>query len=367
MSASSQPVPAAPPSLPRPFQLVLFFVGCLWLVASNRASALFSQVVVNRLDLPEIQPLLEQVLLLLLLLGGFSLLSWISTRSGNPRVVNALPRRATARQEWQRGAALGWAMLLAAVLPMMLAGDLHPEFWLQPRALFSTLLMGLLSLVTLAVTTLTLEVAFRGYLFSRLIAAIHPVAATALLATLYALFFSYNENATLWSMLVTLLMGILLSIAYLRTHALWLGWGLHFAWTAAMGLIFGLPVAGSATFSRIVSTSVRGHAWFTGGAYGPEAAFLTPIVLLAAIPALYRLTRDYSWNYTHAPILAAGYPVDLAPPAAHTAMEAAAPPAPLVQILGSTPTSPSTLPVIEEHLRGSSNSAGTSSGGNESI
>lgn len=363
MSPSSQPVPAAPASLPRPFQLILFFVGCLWLAASNRAAALFSQVAINRLELPEIQPLLEQVLLLLLLLGGFSLLSWISTRSGNPRLVNALPRRATAGQEWQRGGALGWAMLLAAVLPIMLAGDLRPEFWLQPRAW----MMGLLSLVTLAVTTLTLEVAFRGYLFSRLIAAIHPVAATALLATLYALFFSYNENATLWSMLVTLLMGILLSIAYLRTHALWLGWGLHFAWSAAMGLIFGLPVAGNGTFSRVVSSNVGGHAWFTGGAYGPEAAFLTPIVLLAAIPVLYRVTRDYSWNYTHAPILAAGYPVDIAPPAAHTAMEATAPPAPLVQILGATPTNPSTLPVIEEHLRGSSNPAGTSSGSDESI
>jgi len=347
LSASSQPVPAAPASVPRPFQLALFFVGCLWLVASNRAAVLLSQGVVNRLDLPEIQPLLEQVLLLLLLLGGFSLLSWTSTRTGNLREVNALPQRATARQEWQRGAALGWAMLLAAVIPMMLAGDLHPEFWLQPRAW----IMALLSLLTLAVTTLTLEVAFRGYLFSRLIAAIHPVAATTLLATLYALFFSYNDNATLWSMLITFLMGIVLSIAYLRTHALWLGWGLHFAWSTAMGLIFGLPVAGSATFSRIVSTNVGGHAWFTGGAYGPEAAFLTPIVLLAAIPALYRVTRDYSWNYTHSPIVSAGYAVVVAPPAAHTAMEAAAPPAPLVQILGATPTSPSTLPVIEEHLR----------------
>ena len=160
MSASSQPVPAAPVSLPQPFQLVLFFVGCLWLVASNRAAALFSQVAINRLNLPEIQPLLEQVLLLLLLLGGFSLLSWTSTRSGNPRAVNALPRRATAQQEWQRGAALGWAMLLAAVLPMMLAGDLHPEFLLQPRAW----IMALLSLVTLAVTTLICADATIGYL-----------------------------------------------------------------------------------------------------------------------------------------------------------------------------------------------------------
>jgi len=334
--------------VPRPLQLVLFFVGCLWLLASTRAASFLTQGVLFYLNFPDAQSLVEHLLLLLLLLCGFSLLSWIATRIGNLREVNALPRRSTSRQEWLRGAALGWAMLLVAVIPMMLAGDLHPRFWLEPRAW----LLALISLLTLAVSTLTLEVAFRGYLFTRLIAAIHPVPATALLATLYAIVFSYRDNATLWSMLITLLMGILLSIAYLRTHALWLGWGLHFAWSAAMGLIFGLPVAGNASFSRIIATNVSGHNWFTGGAYGPEGALFTLLVVLAAIPVLYRVTRDYAWEYTHPPIVAAGYPMDIQPPAAHTAMEAAAAPAPLVQILGATPTSASTLPVIEEHLLG---------------
>jgi hypothetical protein len=329
-------------------QLALFFVGCLWLFASSRAAALLSRSIIARLNFPEVQPLLEQVLLLLLLLGGFSLLSWTATRSGSLRTVNALPRRATARHEWQRGAALGWAMLLAAVLPMMLAGDLHPEPWVQPRAW----MIALLSLATLAVATLTLEVAFRGYLFTRLIAAIHPVAATALLVTLYAIVFSSHDNATGWSTLVAFLMGILLSIAYLRTHALWVGWGLHFAWAASMGLIFGLPVPGFPNLTSVVVTNVAGREWFTGGAYGPEGAFFTLLVVAAAIAVLYRLTRDYAWAYTHEPIVAAGYAVVIAPPAAHTAMEAAAAPAPLVQILGATSTSASTLPVTEEHLRG---------------
>ena len=352
MSAASQPVPVAQASIPRPLQLALFFVGALWLVASNRAASFLSQDIVTYLNFPVMQPLLEQLLLLVFLLWGFSLLSWTSTRSGKVRVVNALPRRTTSRQEWQRGAALGWAMLLVVVLPMMLVGDLHPGLWLQPRAW----MMELLLLATLAVSTLTLEVAYRGYLFSRLIAAFHPVAATILFAVIYAIVFGFHDNATIWNTLVAFLMGILLSIAYLRTHALWLGWGLHFAWLASMGLLFGLPVSGDTFFNSLVTTNVSGHAWFTGGSYGPEGAFLTPIILLAAIPVLYRITRDYAWDYTHAPIVAAAYAVVVAPPAAHTAMEAAAAPAPLVQILGATPTSASTLPVIEEHLRAASSS-----------
>jgi len=316
---------------------------------------MLSQIIITHLNLPEAQSLLKQFLLLVFLLGGFSLLSWTSTRSGKVRVVNALPVRATSRQEWLRGAALGWGMLLVAVLPMMLAGDLHPQPWMQPRAW----IIALISLAALVVASLTLEVAFRGYLYSRLIAAIKPVPATAVMALIYAVGFSFYENATVWSTLAAFLMGILLSIAYLRTHALWLGWGLHFAWLASMCLIFGLPVPGYPNLSSLVATDVSGRTWFTGGAYGPEAAVFTLVVLLLAIPVLYRITRDYAWDYTHAPIIPAAYAVVIAPPAAHTAMEDAAP-APLVQILGSTSTSASTLPVIEEHLRSTSADRGES-------
>jgi membrane protease YdiL (CAAX protease family) len=312
---------------------------------------LLTKIILFFWNFSEAAPALEQLLLLLLLLVGFSLLNWTATRTGNLRVVNALPRRATAPQEWLRGAALGWAMLLVAVIPMTLAGDLHPGFWLQPRAWMLTLI----SLLTLFLSTFALEIAFRGYLFTRLIAAIHPVAATALLATLYAIVFSSHDNANGWSMLVSFMMAILFAIAYLRTHALWLGWGLHFAWSASMGLLFGLPVAGNTNFSGVIDTNVSGRDWFTGGAYGPEGAIFTLIVVVVAIPVLYRVTRNYAWEYTHPPIISAGYAMDIAPPAAHTAMEAAAAPAPLVQILGSTSTSASTLPVIEEHLRGTAN------------
>ena len=120
-----------------------------------------------------------------------------------------------------------------------------------------------------------------------------------------------------------------------------------------MGVLLGLPVAGIATYNTLVDTNSSGALWLTGGAYGPEGAGLTAVVLLAAMAVLYRLTRDYAWQYTHAPIVSAGYAMDIAPPAAHTAMEnaAAAAPAPLVQILAVTATTASTVPSIDEHIR----------------
>jgi len=217
-------------------------------------------------------------------------------------------------------------------------------------------MLTVLSLATLALLSLALELAFRGYLFLQLIAATGPVAATIFLSLLYTLLATLRPDWTWWSFIVTFVAGVIFSVAYLRTHALWLGWGLHFAWVAAMTVFFGLPLAGDATYSSLVTTTASGPALVTGGVYGPEGAALTVIVLLAAVVVLYRITRDYAWNYTHPEIVSAGYPMEIAPPAAHTAMEsAAASSGPLVTIAAITPTSASTLPVIDEHLRATQN------------
>jgi hypothetical protein len=114
---------------------------------------------------------------------------------------------------------------------------------------------------------------------------------------------------------------------------------MRFAWIASMGILFGLPVAGSVDYSTLIQTTVAGRTGLTGGDYGPEGALLTAVALLIGLVVLVRSTRDYAWNYTHAPIVPGGYPMDIAPPAAHTAMEEAqqARAPELVQILPTTP------------------------------
>ena len=157
------------------------------------------------------------------------------------------------------------------------------------------------------------------------------------LSLVYAFFITSPPNDTPFTFFVAFAAGVLFSVAYLRTHGLWLGWGIRFGWLAAMGVLFGLPLAGSADFSSVVATDSSGRLWLTGGAYGPEGGVFTGLVLLAAAIALYSLTRDYAWAYTHSPIVPGGYPMDVAPPPAHAAMEAAAG-TQLVQILGASST-----------------------------
>lgn len=329
--------------------LALFATGILWLLAARAVAVRAADGIATRFNIGAAQPLIGDLFLLFLLLLGYTILNWIGTKQGSVRLANALPRRATALQEWSRGAIIGWAALLVAVLPMMLLGSLHPQFSWTASAFGAIIL----SLVSLAVAALASEVAFRGFLFRRLIDAIGPTAATLLLSGIYALLGSLRPNATGLSFLITLIAGVLFSLAYLRTHALWLGWGLHFAWAAATAVLFGLPIGGVASYGSIVLTTVSGPEWFSGGAYGPEAAFFTGIVLLVTMAVVYRATYDYAWNYTQPVIIPGGYPMDVPPPAAHTAMEqqAAATQQPLVQILpaptagnGSQPQSDSSEP-----------------------
>jgi hypothetical protein len=317
--------------------LALFITGLLWLLAAHAIALRAADGIATRFNIAAAENLIGDLFLLFLLLVGFTTLNWIGTKQGSVRQANALPQRPTTLQEWSRGALIGWAALLIAVLPMMLFGSLHPQFSWTPSA-FGAILLSLLSL---ALAALANEVAFRGFLFRRLIDAIGPTAATLLLSGIYALLGSLRPNATGLSFLITLIAGVLFSLAYLRTHALWLGWGLHFAWAAATAVLFGLPVGGMASYGSIVQTTASGPTWFTGGAYGPEAAFFTAIVLLIAMPVVYRVTRDYAWNYTQPAIIAAGYPMDIPPPTAHAEMEQAAATTtqPLIQILPASNSS----------------------------
>lgn len=317
----------------RPLQIALFITSAAWFFASQALAGRAAMGLSVRFNLSDERPLLGVLFLLFLLAIGFTFLQMIAHQSSSLREAMGLPQRATAGREWGIGAAIGWGLVVLAVLPMALGGTLHPIFWMAPRAFW----LVALNLAMLAVSALVEEVAFRGYPFRRLIEIVGPTWATILMSLLFGLLHFFNPDATWISVLITMFAGVLLSLAWLRTHGLWLGWGLHFAWNASMGVLFGLPVSGIIDFSSVVQTRAIGHTWLTGGEYGPEGAFFTLIVLVVGIVAVIFVTRDYAWNYTRKPIVAAGYPMDVPPPEAHTAMEQTAKPAPLVQILPTTP------------------------------
>jgi hypothetical protein len=102
-----------------------------------------------------------------------------------------------------------------------------------------------------------------------------------------------------------------LSTAYLRSGALWLSWGLNFGWKASRALLFGLAVSGVNSHSPVVQGDPMGSFWLTGGGYGLDGSWVAFVVLLAALPVVYRVTRDLDFRYNAPVIVPGGIPVDL--------------------------------------------------------
>jgi hypothetical protein len=138
------------------------------------------------------------------------------------------------------------------------------------------------------------ELMFRGYPFQQLVEGIGATGAIVVFSVLFGVVHLLNPGATVWGLINTVAIGVLLAIAYLRTRALWLPWGIHFAWNMVLGLILGLPVSGLRLFNVAVHATARGPRWLTGGSYGIEAsapgafAIVVGLVIVWMVP-LHRL------------------------------------------------------------------------------
>jgi len=122
---------------------------------------------------------------------------------------------------------------------------------------------------------------------------------------------------------------------------LWVSWGINFGWKASRALIFGLAVSGASGYSPVVQGDPMGPFWITGGAFGLDGSWIAFLILLAALPVVFRVTRDLNYRFNAPVIVPGGIPVDLdaAARAQHeAAMGPAEPAAPaLVQINPATP------------------------------
>ena len=186
--------------------------------------------------------------------------------------------------QFAAGCGLGFVLVVIAVVAVALFGNLSFHSALTSHS-FLRIPAVLFVLITGALAE---ELMFRGYPFQRLVEAIGAGGAILVFSALFALVHLMNPGANPWGLLNTVVIGVALSVAYLRTRALWLPWGLHFAWNATLGLIFGLPVSGLRLFNVVLRTTATGPAWLTGGTYGLEASIPGASVVLVGLIVLWR-------------------------------------------------------------------------------
>ncbi len=105
----------------------------------------------------------------------------------------------------------------------------------------------------------------------------------------------FNPNATLFAVANTMLAGVWLGVAYLKTRSLWLATALHAAWNYVMVFVFGLPVSGITMYNEMALMAGRSGTpiWLSGGDYGPEggAAATLALILSTIVIIKWRVFR----------------------------------------------------------------------------
>lgn len=255
-------------------------------------------------------PLLRDIFQIFLLIVGFSYMEMAWDNSRDPLRAMGLVPRSGATQEFGLGVALGWGIATGTILIVALAG----HFYLRLRGSTHAWAMLGLQLLIVAAASLAAELAFRGYPFQKLVQATGPVTATILAGIFFALLRMETPGANAPAMWISGVAALLLSAAYLRTRALWLCWGIHFAWLASIGLLFGQPLAHVRNSPTVVQSYVDGSLWLTGGEYGPEGSVVALILFWVALYVLFRITRDLAWKYAHPELQPAGIPMNVSHP-----------------------------------------------------
>ena len=188
-------------------------------------------------------------------------------------------------KELLSGIALGMSLITLVVGGMALMGAVSIHGLAQSQNLSSGLSRAAFLFLTAALFE---EIVFRGYPFQRLVDAFGARGAILLLSALFGAVHLGNPGSTALSTANTVLAGVLLAIAYLKTRGLWLPWGLHWSWNYFLGPVFALPVSGGKFEPALFRVTVAGPEWLSGGNYGPEGSIVLTIVCTAAIIGLWK-------------------------------------------------------------------------------
>lgn len=224
-------------------------------------------------------------LLAVLLLVIFSWLLSVGNHVEEHRIAaQGLPLSPGWARQFALGCAIGFVLVMVAVVPIAVWGNV------SFRTTFSSFNMVRASVVlgVLIAGALAEELMFRGYPFQRLVEGIGATGAIAVFSVLFGVVHLSNPGASVWGLINTVAIGVLLSVTYLRTRALWLPWGIHFAWNTVLGLVLGLPVSGLRLFNVAVHATATGPKWLTGGSYGIEASAPGALAIIAGLIIVWK-------------------------------------------------------------------------------
>ena len=134
------------------------------------------------------------------------------------------------------------------------------------------------------------EIMMRGYVFSVLYRALGAPIAVIGSSVLFSLahLIKHSRLPLLYT-INAFFFGVLVAHSRLITGALWAPIGIHMGWNFAF-LLLGLPFAGQLCETGLITCSVEGPQFVTGGYYSPAAGLLGAVGLAVAASALTAFT-----------------------------------------------------------------------------
>jgi len=285
---------------------LLIFALPFWFLTNILAVAvrLLYQLVSSRgVEIPHGQFVFEMIFrtgLLVIALG----LGYICARK-----LEDLPWRSlglTLHEGWLKDLAIGFALGFAALALAVAIAIKGLKFSLSNDGVWSVLVSMIGSASLMFVAALAEEAMFRGYGLQTLSRARLAWLGVLLTSVPFGIVHLDNPNVVPGvTFAVTVLAGVWMSVAYLRTRSLWFPLGIHWSWNWALGWFFGLPVSGLHLVSHpLLEATDSGPKWLTGGSYGIEggAAALISLVIVtlfvwrtsivSATPELKKLTSE---------------------------------------------------------------------------
>src|SRR5271167_745774 len=135
----------------------------------------------------------------------------------------------------------------------------------------------------------------RGYIQYTLASGIGFWPAACVMSGLFGLGHAFNSNENAVGSVAVVMFGLLLCLFLRRTGNLWCAVGFHLGYDWGQ-MFYGVPDSGIVPYHNLLSSTLSGPQWLTGGMVGPEASVLTPMALLVVALVFSRYYRGIRYQ-----------------------------------------------------------------------
>jgi uncharacterized protein len=188
---------------------------------------------------------------------------------------------AFGKRFWQ-GAAFGFVMLTLLMAAIAAAGGF--SFGAAELGATEATRYGALYALGFLLVGLFEESAFRGYMQATLASGIGFWPAALILSVCFGFLHVHNPGEAKLGLVMVAAFGLLAAFSLRRTGNIWFAIGMHAAWDWGESYFYGVPDSGVAATGRLMSSSLHGPAWLTGGTVGPEGSvFVFGAMVIGAV------------------------------------------------------------------------------------